>query len=315
MIAGVHIGHATDLAAGTGCTVILPPAGSVASAEVRGLAPGTRELALLEPHATVDRIDAILLTGGSAFGLAAAEGVMALLAEQGRGFPTPAGPVPIVAGAVIFDRLLGPAAAPDAAAGRRAAQGASVGVPERGTVGAGTGATVGALDGLAGACKGGVGWACIEVPGGARVAALVVANAFGDVIGHDGAIVAGLRRGGGFADTESVLLREGLHREPRGEATTLVCVLTDATLDKVGCLLLARAAHGGIARATRPAATVFDGDTAFAVSTRALPAPPRPLLETAAAAATAAAIVDAVRRATGLHGVEPAPGLHPVDRP
>jgi L-aminopeptidase/D-esterase-like protein len=305
MIAGVRIGHATDRDGGTGCTVIVPPDGSVASAEVRGLAPGTRELDLLAPHATVDHIDAILLTGGSAFGLAAADGVVAALVQEGRGFPTPAGPVPIVAAAVIFDRMLGEPVAPDAAMGRCAYEAARTGVPARGTVGAGTGATVGSLDGTTGACKGGVGWASVAVPGGARVAALAVVNAFGDVVGADGEILAGLRRDGVLVGTEEVLLAHGLVREPRGEATTLVCVLTDATIDKVGCHLLARAAHGGIARATRPAATTFDGDTAFAVATRALPAPPRPLLEVAAARATTAAIADAVRAATGLHGVEP----------
>ena len=288
MIEGVLIGHDTDAVGRTGCTVIVPPEGSVASAEVRGLAPGTRETALLDPVATVDRIDAIVLAGGSAFGLAAADGVLDALAALGRGFPTPFGPVPIVPAAVIFDRGVGAAVAPDAAAGRRAFAAARAGVPETGQVGAGTGASVGDD-------PGGVGYAALDLPDGTRVVAIAVANAFGDVVADDGRILAGRRREGVHVGSEAALLRDGLAAPPPGTATTLVCVLTDATLDKLGCHLLARAAHAGIARSTRPAATAFDGDTAFAISTRARPAPPRPLLETASAAVTAAAVRDAVR--------------------
>ncbi len=283
MIAGVRVGHWSDIVGMTGCTVIVPPPGSVASAEVRGLAPGTRELALLDPVATVDRIDAIVLTGGSAFGLAAADGVLRALADDGIGFPTPAGPVPIVSAAVIFDRLVGAPVAPDAAAGAAAYHAAIEGVPPGGAVGAGTGAT-------AGGERGGLGYAELELPGGAWIAAIAVANAFGDVVGDDGAILAGRRPDG----TERAILDGAFELPPAGTQTTLVCVLTDADVDKLACHRLARAAHAGIARATRPAATMFDGDTAFALATRRVQPPSQLVLEAAAAVVTADAIRDAV---------------------
>jgi L-aminopeptidase/D-esterase-like protein len=290
VIGGLRIGHFTDEVRRTGCTVILPPPGSTASCEVRGLAPGTRETALLAPEATVDRVDAILLTGGSAFGLAAADGVVAELAEMGLGFPTPAGPVPIVPAAVIFDRAVGEAAAPGPEEGRRAIAAALAATsgswPRRGPFGAGTGATVG---GLAGApVAGGLGAAALDLPGGARIAAVAVVNALGDVIGPDGVMLAG------SGTTAAILAGMIASGPPVGQATTLVCVITDADVDKLACLRLARAAHAGVARATSPAATAFDGDVAFAIATRAVPAPPQLLLETAAAEVTALAIRDAV---------------------
>jgi L-aminopeptidase/D-esterase-like protein len=290
VIGGLRIGHFTDEVRRTGCTVILPPPGSTASCEVRGLAPGTRETALLAPEATVDRVDAILLTGGSAFGLAAADGVVAGLAEQGLGFPTPAGPVPIVPAAVIFDRAVGEAVAPGPEEGRRALAGAMAATagswPRRGAFGAGTGATVGGLGGAP--VPGGFGAAVLDLPGGARIAAVAVVNALGDVIGADGEAVAG-------AGTTAAILDGTIGSSPPiGQATTLVCVVTDADVDKLACLRLARAAHAGVARATSPAATAYDGDVAFAVATRAVPAPPQLLLETAAAEVTALAIRDAV---------------------
>ena len=290
MIGGLRIGHFTDEARRTGCTVILPPPGSTASCEVRGLAPGTRETALLAPEATVDRVDAILLTGGSAFGLAAADGVMTALAEQGVGHPTPAGPVPIVPAAVIFDRAVGEAAAPGPAEGRRAldaAMAATTGSwPRRGACGAGTGATVGGLAGTR--LAGGLGAAAMDLPGGGRIAAVAVVNALGDVIGADGEVLAG------NGTTAAILAGTVGSPPPAGQATTLVCVITDADVDKLACLRLARAAHAGVARATSPASTAFDGDVTFAIATRAVPAPPQLVLETAAAEVTALAIRDAV---------------------
>jgi len=290
VIGGLRIGHFTDEVRRTGCTVILPPPGSTASCEVRGLAPGTRETALLVPEATVDRIDAILLTGGSAFGLAAADGVVAGLAEQGLGFPTPAGPVPIVPAAVIFDRAVGEPAAPGPEEGRRALAGAVAATagswPRRGAFGAGTGATVGGLGGVP--VPGGFGAAVLDLPGGGRIAAVAVVNALGDVIGADGEVIAGT------GTTAAILDGTIGSSPPVGQATTLVCVITDGDVDKLACLRLARAAHAGVARATSPAATAFDGDVAFAVATRAVPAPPQLLLETAAAEVTALAIRDAV---------------------
>ncbi len=293
MIEGVRVGHVTDELRRTGCTVVLLPVACVCSAEVRGLAPGTRELALLEPHATVAHADAIVLCGGSAFGLAACDGVVAGLADLGRGFPTPAGPVPIVPGAVIFDRAVGEAAAPGAAEGRRALEAALAAptgaIPARGAVGAGCGATVGSLDGPAGGARGGIGYARLEADG-ATIAALAVVNAFGDVIADDGSVLAGLRNG-----PTSRRLRAGIPRIPLGESTTLVVVGTDAALDKVGCHRLARAAHAGVARATSPAATSFDGDTAFAFATGRVPGPHHAVLESAVQEAVAEAIRDGVR--------------------
>jgi len=305
VIAGVRIGHATDRAGATGCTVLLPPAGAICAAEVRGQAPGTREVALLGPAGAVEHADAILLTGGSAFGLTAADGVVEGLAAAGIGYATPAGPVPIVSAAVIFDLPLVAPARPGRAEGAAALAAAVAAVPgslpERGSVGAGTGACVGMPLGHAHATKGGLGIARVEV-GGATVGALAVANALGDVIGEDGAVLAGLRPTSGHPSTAAALLALAATAAP-GTATTLVVVATDATLDKRDAWRLARSAHGGIARATVPSATTFDGDVAFAVATGERPAPPLVALETAAAIAVADAIRDAVRSATGLGGV------------
>jgi L-aminopeptidase/D-esterase-like protein len=308
VIAGVRSGHATDLAGATGCTVLLPPPGAVCAAEVRGQAPGTREVALLGPAGVVEHADAILLTGGSAFGLAAADGVVEGLAAAGVGYATPAGPVPIVSAAVIFDLPLVAPTRPGRAEGAAALAAAVAAVPgslpERGSVGAGTGATVGAVLGHAHATKGGLGVARVAV-GEATVAALVVANALGDVIGEDGRVLAGLRDPGGHASTAAAILALAAVPAP-GPATTLAVVATDAALDKRDAWRLARSAHGGIARVVVPTATTFDGDVAFAVATGERVAPPLVALETAAAQAVADAIRDAVRSATGLGGV---PGL------
>jgi L-aminopeptidase/D-esterase-like protein len=294
VIGGVRIGHHTDRTARTGCTVIVPPPGSVASAEVRGLAPGTRELDLLAPAATIQRCDAIVLAGGSALGLAAASGVAEALRERGIGFPTPGGPVPIVPAAVIFDLAVGAPVAPSAADGRAALAAAVEGRPEVGPVGAGTGATVGKLDGAAGAMPAGLGVAERSLPGGVTVAVIAVANALGDVLAADGRQLAGLRRDGLPASSAEAILAGTAPPPPVGQATTLVVLLTDAGVDKVGCHRLARAAHAGVAQATSPAATAFDGDTAFAIATGTRRAPSALALETAAAAVTADAIRAAV---------------------
>jgi L-aminopeptidase/D-esterase-like protein len=276
--------------------IVLPPS-AVCSAEVRGMAPGTRELALLAPHATVTHADAIVFCGGSALGLAAASGVADALAEQGIGFATPAGPVPIVPAAVIYDLAVGERRAPGPAEGRAAladALGRGDEPWSAGRVGAGTGATVGKLDGAASAMAGGIGVARVGLRGGASIAALAVVNSFGDVIASDGTQLAGLRRGGRPVATETVLIEQGLVTAPLGAATTLVLVATDASVDKLACYRLARSVHAGIAQATRPAATAFDGDCAFALATGGVAPPPAPVLETAAAAVAAAAIRAAV---------------------
>jgi L-aminopeptidase/D-esterase-like protein len=273
-----YAGHWTG--AGTGVTVLLPPPGTVASGEVRGGAPATREFALLDPTRLVDRVDAVVLSGGSAFGLSAADGVMALLRERGAGFPTPAGPVPIVIGMSVFDESVrtGP---PDAAAGRAAALAATEGLPlASGPVGAGAGASSGHWRGRRD--PGGVGWAT-RPAGAATVAALVVANPWGDVLADDGTPLFG---GGPVAAPATPGFLQN---------TTIGVVLTDARLTKTDCFLLAQSGHTGIARAIHPAHSRFDGDAMVALATGAAEAD-LDLVRAVATEATAAAVRSAVRR-------------------
>jgi L-aminopeptidase/D-esterase-like protein len=314
VIAGLRVGHWTDREAWTGCTVLVPPDGNTCSCEVRGLSPGTRETDLLAPGASVEEVDAIVLCGGSAFGLAAAQGVMAELEAEGRGHRTAAGVVPIVPAAVVFDLPLGRAdRRPGPQEGAAAYRSAAEGTVDEGSVGAGTGTSVGKLDGADGWTKGGLGTASLTVAGDVTVAALAVANAFGDVIGEDGEVLAGLRRGGRFARTSEVLATMPASAlAARREATTLVVVATDAALPKLGCYQLARAAHAGIARATDPAASAVDGDVAFALALGTRPAHTSALLGPAAATVAAAAIRRAVRAAAGAPGC---PALADLDPP
>ncbi|WP_130508564.1 P1 family peptidase [Krasilnikovia cinnamomea] len=244
-------GHWTG--SGTGVTVVLPPPGTVGSGEVRGGAPATREFALLDPTRLVDRVDAVVLSGGSAFGLAAADGVMGLLRERGQGFPTPAGPVPIVVGMSVYDDSVrsGP---PGADGGRSAALAAWAGEPfGTGPVGGGAGAGTGAWRGRRD--PGGVGWASRSA-GAAEVAALVVVNAWGDVLDDTGTPL--------FGGAE-VPLPGGTGFERQN--TTIGVVLTNARLSKTDCYLLAQSGHTGIARAIHPAHSRFDGDAVVALAT------------------------------------------------
>jgi L-aminopeptidase/D-esterase-like protein len=244
VIPGVAVGHWTDARARTGCTAILFPEGTVASGEVRGGAPATREWDLLDPQRLVDRVDAVLLCGGSAFGLAAADGAMRWLEERGRGFPTPAGPVPIVVAAALFDLGVGdPSVRPGPADGYAACGNAREGDPETGAVGAGAGATVGAWRGEERASGLAV---ASEQDAAVTVSALVVVNAFGDL------------RGTPPGDPASGV---------RGENTTLAVVATNGRLTKGECLLVAQSAHTGLARALEPVHTRFDGDAAVAAAT------------------------------------------------
>jgi L-aminopeptidase/D-esterase-like protein len=303
-VRGIRVGHATDLEAATGCTVVLCEQGAVGGVEVRGFAPGTRETDLLHPLATVQEVHAVLLTGGSAFGLAAAEGVVRFLEERGVGFDAGVARVPIVPAAVIFDLALGRAdVRPTPEMGYAACQGATSGPVEEGTVGAGTGATVGKLYGMAGAMKGGVGSWAVRLPGGATVAALVVVNAVGDVLNPDGTVLAGARDPQTGRFIGSSLLLE------RGKAwplnTTVGVVATDARLDKVECNRLARIAHHGLSRAVHPSHTSFDGDTFFALATGTAQAP-YDRIAAAVPEVVAEAIRRAVRCARGVHGI---PGL------
>jgi L-aminopeptidase/D-esterase-like protein len=296
-VPGVRVGHWTDPEGMTGCTVVLPPPGAVGSGEVRGGAPGTRETDLLRPGMLVNEVHAILLTGGSAFGLAAADGVVRWLEEQGIGFDTGVARVPIVPAAVLFDLAVGDARArPGAEEGYAACRAASEEVLE-GRVGAGTGATVAKLHGPDRAVPGGVGTATVQ-EGGVTVAALAAVNAYGEVVADDGAPVAGAlpgpegEAGEGAGD-------EGQPEPPAwpgaaGTSTTIAVVATDAALTKERAHLLAIAAHDGLARAVRPAHTMWDGDTVFTLATGGTEAP-QPALERMAEQALAEAIRRAVR--------------------
>lgn len=322
-VPGVMVGHDTDEVGVTGCTVILcPDEGAVGGVAVRGGAPGTLETDLLRPEQTVERVHAVLLTGGSAFGLDAAGGVMRYLEERGVGFPIGGFAVPIVPGAVLFDLLIGDGRArPDAAAGERACRSASVTAPAEGSVGAGTGATVGKLYGLTRATKGGIGSASVRLRDGTTVGALVAVNAVGDVVDPtSGSVLAGARRpdGVGFAGMEAyddlgaATLSDGAGGPLRGANTTIGVVATDAPLDKAGATRLAGVAHDGLALAVRPAHTPYDGDTMFALSVgpSGRAAPNLPALGVATVRAVVEAIVRAVAAARGLGGV---PAAHELE--
>lgn len=295
-VPGILVGHFTDKKAMTGCTVVLCPPNSVASCDVRGSSPGSRDLALLRPEKQMQAIHAILLTGGSAFGLGAANGVMKYLAEKRVGYQTPWAIVPIVPSAVIFDLNVGESDAfPTSEHAYEACTSASKRV-EQGSVGAGTGATVGKWSGLEMAMKGGVGTFCLK-EGEILVGALAVVNAVGDIVGRDGKILAGASHEGKFLG-ESARLR-ALRDEKlllRNINTTLVIVGTNARLSKVDCYRVAERAHDGMARAIVPSHTTFDGDTTFALSAGNLNAAVD-LIAEMGAQATAESIRAAVRYA------------------
>ncbi len=302
-IEGFLVGHHSDPEGLTGCTAILAPAGAVASVDIRGGAPGTLETALLSPYASVTELHGILLTGGSAPGLAAAAGLTRWLQEHGRGYQTPFARIPLVSAAVIYDLGLGsPTACPSAADAYGAAAAAGTRV-EEGSVGAGTGATVGKLFNFQGMMKGGVGVASVMTGGGVTVTALVVCNALGDVLDEQGGILAGARRDGGFVGCTKALLE--MPSAPvfgAIESTTLAVVMTDAALDKLQCGVVSRMAHDGFARAIDPVHTPRDGDCVFTLTTGTVPGNVFQV-GVAAAEAVAAAIRRAVRTAEGAGGV------------
>src|SRR5437660_1919873 len=313
-VRGVSVGHWTDLERATGCSVVLGPDGGMrAACAVRGRATGTRELDALDPRHLVDRVHAILLTGGSAFGLGAADGVMRWLRERGRGLPVgPAGVVPIVPTAVVFDlgSMGRPVRWPTADNAAAACAAASTDVTE-GSVGAGTGTTVGKAAGLAGAMKAGIGtWGARG--GNVVVGALVVLNAVGDVRDASGAILAGARNTtGGFVDAVRFLADGGAPFDDPGRLaqrtnTTLCVVATNAALDRVQLQALAQAGNDALARRITPFGTLFDGDITFAVSTAAV-APATPLqAEALVSQVVPMAVERAVRLARGTPAV---PGL------
>jgi len=303
---GIRVGHATDLRGLTGCTVILCEGGAVCGVDVRGSAAGTRELAPCLPGHLVDRVHALFLTGGSAFGLDAAAGVMQFLESRGIGFPAGKVRVPIVPAAVIFDLNLGSSEVrPNAAMARRACESARRHA-EEGSVGAGTGATVGKLLGIGQAMKGGVGFASLALSGGVLVQALAVVNAFGDVVDSStGKIAAGARRtprSRRFVNTAEEMFKGRIRKSFGATNTTLVAVMTNAALDKLQATKVAQMAQDGLARTIRPVHTQFDGDLVFALSLGRKRADLN-TLGTAAAEVAARAIVRGVLTARGLGGV------------
>jgi L-aminopeptidase/D-esterase-like protein len=308
-VPGLRVGHFTLAERLTGCSVVLTPDGAVGAVDVRGAAPGTRETDLLDPSNLVDKVHAVLLSGGSAFGLDAATGVVRWLEEQGIGFETGYGRVPIVPAAVLFDLPVvregdNPTARPNAEAGYAACEAASTAPPAAGNVGAGAGACVGKLFGLDRCMKGGIGNASVRV-GPWVVGALVACNAVGDVIDPaTGQILAGARTADGqnLLDTQRAFLQgERSNRPLPGTNTTIGVVATNATLTKAQAKRLAMSAHDGLARSIRPAHTTLDGDTLFALATGTeAGVVDLMLLTVMAAEATALATVDAIRQARGI---------------
>ena len=314
-VPGIQVGHAQDEQALTGCTVILCKAGAVGGVDQRGGAPGTRETDLLRPMHMVDKVHAILLTGGSAFGLDAASGVVRYLEEQGVGFDAGVARVPIVPAAVLFDLDIGRAdVRPDAAMGYQACLNASAAPPAEGNAGAGMGARVGCVLGIGQAMKAGIGTAGMEIAAGLIVGAIVAVNAFGDVVDPDGGqIVAGVRSPqGGFAGTLAVLhILAGSMAGAFAHRNTMIGVVaTNARLTKDGANKVAQMAHDGMARTVRPAHTMFDGDTIFSLATGELEADPS-VVGAFAAEVTAQAIVRAVRAARSAGGLPAASEIQP----
>jgi L-aminopeptidase/D-esterase-like protein len=314
-VPGIRVGHFTDPRRPTGCTVVLTEAGAVCGVDVRGGAPGTRETDLLSPVNMVEVVHAVVLSGGSAFGLDTATGVMRYLEERGVGFATGVAKVPIVPAAILFDLALGdPRIRPDAAAGYEAARAASTGPIAEGCVGAGAGATVGKLFGFETAMKGGLGTVSLKLPGGAIVAALVAVNAVGDVVDPEtGRLLAGVRTPDGKAlrNAKQALIEGHAPGRPLGgQNSTIGVVATNVTLTKAEATKVAQMAHDGLARAIRPVHTPWDGDTVFAVSTGGMKVEqPSLLIGALAAEAVATAVVRAVMTAAGLPGLPAASDL------
>jgi L-aminopeptidase/D-esterase-like protein len=310
-LAGIKVGHATRPEFHTGCTVFLCPPGAVGGVDMRGPSPGSRETVLLAPDKAVTTINAILLTGGSAIGLGAANGVVDYLNEKGIGHPTPIRPIPIVAAAVVYDLFLGGGLGlPDTELGYEACLNADNGEIEQGNIGAGTGVTVGKWGGFEGIMKGGFGVAEYREDD-LIVAAAAVVNSIGDVVKEDGTVLAGSRKVGGGWRVEDDPLRRFPERPPANLVTntTLVVVSTNARLDKVQANRLAQRAHDGMAIAVRPVHTSHDGDATFALSTGQVEAV-FDVVANAAVLMVAEAIRNGVREAATVMGI---PGLKGVD--
>ena len=307
-VAGIKIGHFTDTRRPTGCTVILTEEGAVAGIDVRGSAPGTRDTDLLNPINTVQTVHAVMLSGGSAFGLDTATGAMRYLEEHNIGFDMRVARVPIVPAAILFDLGVGDAKIrSDAEAGYKACKAAVATAPAEGNVGAGAGATVGKLFGMTRAMKSGIGTSSIRLEG-ITVGAIVAVNAIGDVFDPStGKPIAGARTKDGKSLVNSIaaILRgEPLPSALAGSATTIGVVATDAVLTKVQASKVAQMAHDGLARAINPVHTAYDGDTIFALATGKSSKPANlTLIGALAAEAMAQAVVRAVRAARGIAGL------------
>ncbi len=304
-VLGIKVGHYTDRRAATGCTVILCEAGAVAGVDVSGASPGTRETDLLRPGNLVEKVQAIVLSGGSAFGLDAASGVMKYLEERGLGYETSAGKVPIVPAAIIYDLNIGDSKVrPGLNEGYQACLNASSGTVAEGCVGAGTGATVGKILGIERAVKSGLGTASQKIAGDVVIAALMVVNAVGDVIDPEtGRILAGPRKpdGSGFLSTSELWKRECKGMVPPFN-TVIGVVATNAKLSKAQANRLARIAQAGIARTINPCHTLYDGDVLFALSSGEIEAD-LSAVGAAATEAVAEAIIRAIHKAETLAGV------------
>jgi L-aminopeptidase/D-esterase-like protein len=304
---GIKIGHATDSENHTGCTVFLCPSQTVASVDVRGPAPGSRETALLEPEKPVTYVNAVVLAGGSAFGLATADGVMRYLAERGIGHTTPILPIPIVPAAIVYDLFLGRGRRlPDSEMGYQACLAAELGNSAQGNVGAGTGVTVGKWAGFHSIMKGGFGLARLQVEDVVVCAAAVV-NAVGDVVSDNGEVLAGARDDNGHWAVERDPIRRFPERPPAMLTnTTLVVIATNAGLNKIEANRLAQRGHDALAMAVRPVHTTHDGDAVFALATGRLPASHFDLVANVADTVVAEAIRNGVRNAASVAGI---PGL------
>ena len=305
-IPGIRVGHFTESRRPTGCTVVLIEKGGVASVDVRGSAPGTRETDLLQPANTVQRVHAIVLSGGSAFGLNTAAGVVQYLEEKGIGYPTQGGPIPIVPAAILYDLVVGDSTIrPDHRAGYRACENAGEGSIQEGNVGAGAGATVGKLLGTDRAMKGGLGTASVQVDQ-LTVAALVAVNAVGDIVDPtNGCILAGARSedGKSFINLAKVLRDTSLTTFQRSlEHTTLGVVATNASFSKSGMQKIAQMSHDGLARVIHPVHMPSDGDTIFSLSTGVVEGYGLGQVGALAAQVTAEAVTRAVLQAKGIPG-------------
>ena len=305
-VAGIRVGHFTLSERPTGCTVLITERGAVAGVDVRGSAPGTRETDLLDPVKTVQEVHAVMLSGGSAFGLDAASGAVRYLSEHGIGFPMGGSHVPIVPAAVIFDLGVGDSTIrPDAEAGYAACEAADTESVAEGNVGAGTGATVGKMLGSSRAMKGGLGTASIQIDPDVVVGAIVAVNCVGDVVDPaTGRIVAGARNadGKGFADMRKVIRAGGRSRGEEGN-TTIGIVATNARFNQAQMTKVAQMAQDALARTIYPAHTPFDGDTVFALSTGTTDTEANlGTIGALAAEALAEAILRGVKRATSIPG-------------